>query len=144
MIKEERRLNVGVLGCGPISQALISRPVARRATRICTLSAIWRKIWSRKWPPDMNPKKPTSVTKRCWPTRMSMPSLLRLPINFKHMDPLHPFAYARILSAAIPSALLKTITPKSVSAERHASDLTREIMAFTYQRLAAYRQRQAP
>jgi pimeloyl-ACP methyl ester carboxylesterase len=40
-------------------------------------------------------------------------------------DPIHPFEYGEILAAAIPGAILREITPKSVSLDRHAEDVQR-------------------
>ncbi len=46
------------------------------------------------------------------------------------MDPIHPFEYAETLASAIPGAVLKELTPKSVSRERYRLETQRWIGDF--------------
>ena len=45
-------------------------------------------------------------------------------------DPIHPFEYGRTLAGAIPSAVFRELTPKSISKERHALDVQRYVEEF--------------
>jgi pimeloyl-ACP methyl ester carboxylesterase len=45
-------------------------------------------------------------------------------------DPIHPYAYALQLARAIPCALLRELTPKSVSRERHVAEFQQAVSAF--------------
>jgi pimeloyl-ACP methyl ester carboxylesterase len=45
-------------------------------------------------------------------------------------DPIHPWPFAETLAQLIPRAVLREITPKSVSPEMHSSDVQRSIDAF--------------
>ena len=45
-------------------------------------------------------------------------------------DPIHPFEFGRTLTAALPQAELRELTPKSVSKEDHAADVQRWIGTF--------------
>jgi pimeloyl-ACP methyl ester carboxylesterase len=57
---------------------------------------------------------------------------LRLPtlVVGNQQDPIHPWQLARSLSELIAGALLREVTPKSVSLERHASDVQQAIDDF--------------
>jgi pimeloyl-ACP methyl ester carboxylesterase len=57
---------------------------------------------------------------------------IRVPtlILGNRQDPIHPWTIAETLAALIPAAELREITPKSVSLEVHAADVTREINGF--------------
>jgi pimeloyl-ACP methyl ester carboxylesterase len=48
-------------------------------------------------------------------------------------DPIHPWELAKSLSAIIPGASLREITPKSASLERHTADVQQAIDAFLTQ-----------
>jgi pimeloyl-ACP methyl ester carboxylesterase len=45
-------------------------------------------------------------------------------------DPVHPFAYGEELARAIPGAVFREITPKSVSVERHGEDVRSFVFDF--------------
>ena len=45
-------------------------------------------------------------------------------------DPVHPYAYALQLARAIPCALLREMTPKSISKEQHAAEFQQAVGAF--------------
>jgi pimeloyl-ACP methyl ester carboxylesterase len=45
-------------------------------------------------------------------------------------DPIHPFAYGETLAQAIPDAVLRELTPKSVNKEQHTRDVQRELEVF--------------
>jgi pimeloyl-ACP methyl ester carboxylesterase len=59
-------------------------------------------------------------------------SAIRTPtlVLANQQDPIHPFAYAEETARRIAGAELVTITPKSVSRERHASDVARHLRVF--------------
>jgi pimeloyl-ACP methyl ester carboxylesterase len=46
------------------------------------------------------------------------------------LDPIHPWPLAETLAGLIPGAILREITPKSVSPEAHSADVSREINNF--------------
>ena len=50
-------------------------------------------------------------------------------------DPIHPWALAEELSGLIPGALLREVTPKSASLDRHAADVRQAINEFLTRRL---------
>jgi len=52
------------------------------------------------------------------------------------MDPIHPFEYAETLAHAIPGAVLKKLTPKSVSRERYRLETQRCIGSFLVEHFA--------
>jgi pimeloyl-ACP methyl ester carboxylesterase len=58
--------------------------------------------------------------------RLEMPTL----ILGNRQDPILPWPLAGKLAEIIPGALLREVTPKSVSIDRHAADVTRSINAF--------------
>ena len=45
-------------------------------------------------------------------------------------DPIHPFEFGQALAEAIPGAILRELTPKSVSPEQHAADLQAHLEEF--------------
>lgn len=45
-------------------------------------------------------------------------------------DPIHPHAFGEILASAIPGAVLRELTPKSVSKDRHALDVQASLAEF--------------
>ena len=45
-------------------------------------------------------------------------------------DPIHPWTFAETLALLIPGAVLREITPKSVSPDSHAADVQRSINEF--------------
>jgi pimeloyl-ACP methyl ester carboxylesterase len=57
---------------------------------------------------------------------------IRVPtlILCNRQDPIHPWHFARTLAQLIPVAVLREITPKSVSPETHAADVQRSIDDF--------------
>jgi pimeloyl-ACP methyl ester carboxylesterase len=58
--------------------------------------------------------------------RLEMPTL----ILGNRQDPIHPWPLAGKLAEIIPGALLREVTAKSVSIDRHAADVTRSINVF--------------
>jgi pimeloyl-ACP methyl ester carboxylesterase len=58
--------------------------------------------------------------------RLEMPTL----ILGNRQDPIHPWPLAVKLAEIIPGALLREVTPKSVSIDRHAADVTKIINEF--------------
>jgi pimeloyl-ACP methyl ester carboxylesterase len=50
-----------------------------------------------------------------------------------HHDPIHPWPFAKSLSELIPGALLREVTAKSVSLDRHAAEVQRAIDLFLAQ-----------
>ena len=73
--KDDRRLRIGVLGCGPIAQFahFESCTKARNADlyAICDVAA---RPAGHEWPPTHAPQKTYSpITRPCWPTRTSKP-----------------------------------------------------------------------
>ncbi len=63
---------------------------------------------------------------------------IRVPalVMSTRMDPIHPYAFGVALAEAIPGAIFKELTPKSVSKERHAVDAHTAIDAFLREGLA--------
>jgi pimeloyl-ACP methyl ester carboxylesterase len=57
---------------------------------------------------------------------------LRVPtlVLAHHQDPIHPFAYGMRLAQAIPGARVVEVTSRSVSRERHATEMRHGITAF--------------
>jgi hypothetical protein len=53
-------------------------------------------------------------------------------------DPIHPWSFAVTIAEIIPGALLRELTPKSVSLERHAADVQKEIDEFMLRIFRAY------
>jgi pimeloyl-ACP methyl ester carboxylesterase len=66
-------------------------------------------------------------------TSIKVPTL----ILATRMDPIHPFEYAETLAHAIPGAILKELTPKSVSRERYRLE-TQEYIGNFLQEFFAY------
>ena len=64
-------------------------------------------------------------TRRDWAT-ISVPTL----VMANRQDPIHPFAYGETLARIIPGAEFRELTPKSVSVERHAADVQRDVEEF--------------
>jgi pimeloyl-ACP methyl ester carboxylesterase len=52
-------------------------------------------------------------------------------------DPIHCFAFGRVLAGAIPGARLVELTPKSIARERHAAEIQRSLEAFLSRFLAS-------
>jgi len=46
------------------------------------------------------------------------------------MDPVHPYEYGETLAAAIPGALFREITPKSLNKEQYRLDVQGQLTAF--------------
>jgi pimeloyl-ACP methyl ester carboxylesterase len=57
---------------------------------------------------------------------IAMPTL----VLANRQDPIHPFAYGKVLARAIPGAAFAEITSKSVDREQYARDVQRELAAF--------------
>jgi pimeloyl-ACP methyl ester carboxylesterase len=66
---------------------------------------------------------------------------LKIPtlILGNRQDPIHPWPLAETLSEVISGAVLREITPKSVSLDRHAADVQRAIDEFFAQRFSLSR-----
>jgi pimeloyl-ACP methyl ester carboxylesterase len=68
------------------------------------------------------------------PTRESLDVLRQIAVPTlvlgTRQDPVHPYAYALQLARAIPCALLREMTPKSVSKEQHTADFRQAVGAF--------------
>ena len=58
--------------------------------------------------------------------RIRVPTL----ILGNRQDPIHPWTFAETLAQLIPGAVLREITPKSVSPDSHAADVQRSINEF--------------
>ncbi len=57
---------------------------------------------------------------------ISVPTL----ILASRQDPIHPFEYGEILARAIPGAVFRELTPKSISKEQHTRDLQSSLSEF--------------
>jgi pimeloyl-ACP methyl ester carboxylesterase len=57
---------------------------------------------------------------------------IRVPtlVLANRQDEIHPFAFGEALAREIPNAQLVEITPKSISVERHCTDVRRAIDGF--------------
>jgi len=57
---------------------------------------------------------------------------IRVPtlVLANRQDPIHPFEYGETLANAIPGAVLKEITSKSVSIDRHGADVQKAVAEF--------------
>lgn len=57
---------------------------------------------------------------------------IRVPtlVLANRQDPVHPFEYGQMLTEAIPGAIFRELTAKSVSPEQHAADVQTHIEAF--------------
>jgi pimeloyl-ACP methyl ester carboxylesterase len=57
---------------------------------------------------------------------------LRVPtlVLANHLDPVHPFAIARTIAAAIPAAQCVELTPKATDRERHAQEFRAAVTTF--------------
>ena len=64
-------------------------------------------------------------TREDW-KRIRVPTLVLV----NRQDAIHPFEFGEVLARTIPGASLVEITPKSVSKERHASDVQRAVGEF--------------
>lgn len=58
--------------------------------------------------------------------RIQVPTLVLV----NRQDPIHPFEFGEVLAQTIPSAKLVELTPKSVSVEKHATDVQRALEDF--------------
>jgi pimeloyl-ACP methyl ester carboxylesterase len=58
--------------------------------------------------------------------------IIRVPtlVMANMQDPVHPFEYGEALARAIPGAVLRELTPKSVSREQHQQDTRRHLAEF--------------
>jgi len=63
--------------------------------------------------------------RRAW-SAVSVPTL----VLANRLDPIHPFEYGEELARAIPKAVFREITSKSVSVEQHGADVQRNLETF--------------
>jgi pimeloyl-ACP methyl ester carboxylesterase len=68
----------------------------------------------------------TPCAQRDWYCNLKVPTL----ILGNRQDPIHPWPLAQSLSELIPGAVLREVTPKSVSLDRHAADVQQAIDDF--------------
>jgi pimeloyl-ACP methyl ester carboxylesterase len=96
--KDEKRLRIGVLGCGPIAQATHFESCADPRERMAATFA---------------PEKSYADYGRMLAARIAMPTLV---IGYRQ-DLAHPLAYAERLASLFPRAELRLVTPKARNRE---------------------------
>lgn len=69
--------------------------------------------------------------------RLAVPTL----VMANQRDPIHPFDYAEVLANLIPGAVLRELTPKSVSLDQHNADVQRHVSEFLGRHFAPARER---
>ena len=111
--KDEKRLRIGVLGCGPIAQATHFESCAKARNAdlyaICDVADDPRERMAATFAPE----KSYADYGRMLAARIAMPTLV---IGYRQ-DLAHPLAYAERLASLFPRAELRLVTPKARNRE---------------------------